>query len=308
MFKYLFSNDWRVSQMPDILAFAADYQLAGAVPTGAPENFLSNIEPVHRYYLALSKLSNNACLIKEGRWQEVLLNFVNKFQYPNARTKDSFDDAVRDNIKVAPLREAIKLLYTLNLIDSSQAYLTIDELCDFILYNDAVVKTVPVNRLSVAQSIIDYRTTGHYPLTVDTTARASLSRIEFRYLSEMMGVMEVSGCVRIEETSRTDKRIRLRSEDIKGLAKAFFADILSCEKYWEPPTTTDFAEIKSSCMCYSDTHLSDEETFRFMQDLSQEDQFRKWMLYIDGKSNKTANSYVVYLNSLNSACPLNPKC
>ena len=299
MFKYLFSNDWRVSQMPGILAFAAEYQLTGIVPTDAPENFLSNIEPVHRYYLALDKLSNNARLIREARWQEVLLNFVNKFQYPNARTEDSYNDAIREGIRVAPLREAVKLLYVLTLIDPSQAYLTNIELCDFILYNDAVTKVTSINRVNVAQSIIQYRSTGCYPTTIDTTARSSWSKIELRYLSEMMGVMAASGCVKIEEASRGIKRISLSLEEMNSSARGLVADILSCDEFWIPPPTSDFMEIKLSCMCYSDTHLSDEETFLYMQDLSRDDQFRKWMLYIAGKSNKTANSYVVYLNSLN---------
>ena len=299
MVKYLFSNDWRVSQIPDILEFAAEYALTGKVPTGAPANFLTNIEPVHRYYLSLERLSNNACLISEGRWQEVLLNFVNKFQYPNARTPDSYNEIVHEGIQIAPLREAVKLLYALNLIDPSQSYLSSDEIADFIFYNDAVAKAANIDRVAVARSIIDYRATGHYPPSVDAAARASLSAKELRYLSEMMGVMEKSGCVKIEDISPRIKGIKLSFNGVKGRARGLIADILTNESFWKQPSTGDYAEIRSSCMCYSDTHLSDEETFLYMQDLSRDDQFRKWMLYIAGKSNKTANSYVVYLNSLN---------
>ena len=299
MVKYLFSNDWRVSQIPDILVFAAEYALTGKMPTGAPANFLSNIEPVHRYYLSLDRLSNNARLISEGRWQEVLLNFVNKFQYPNARTEGSYKEIVNEGIQIAPLREAVKLLYALNLIDPSQAYLSSDEIADFIFYNDAVAKAVNIDRVGVARSIIDYRATGHYPPTVDATARPSLSTREVRYLSEMMGVMEKSGCVKIEDISPAVRGIKLSFDRVTGLARGLVADILTNESFWKRPPTEDYAEIRSSCMCYSDTHLSEEETFHYMQGLSKEDQFIKWMRYIYGKSNKTANSYVVYLNSIN---------
>ena len=245
MVKYLFSNDWRVSQIPDILEFAAEYALTGKVPTGAPANFLTNIEPVHRYYLSLERLSNNACLISEGRWQEVLLNFVNKFQYPNARTPDSYNEIVHEGIQIAPLREAVKLLYALNLIDPSQSYLSSDEIADFIFYNDAVAKAANIDRVAVARSIIDYRATGHYPPSVDAAARASLSAKELRYLSEMMGVMEKSGCVKIEDISPRIKGIKLSFNGVKGRARGLIADILTNESFWKQPSTGDYAEIRS---------------------------------------------------------------
>ena len=231
-------------------------------------------------------------------------NFVNKFQYPNARTEASYKEIVHEGIQVAPLREAVKLLYALNLIDPSQAYLSSDEIADFIFYNDAVTKAANIDRVSVAKSIIDFRVTGHYPHGVDITARASLSPRELRYLSEMMGVMEKSGCVKIEDISGGLRGITLNLDGVKGRARGLVADILTNESFWEQPPTVDYAEIRLSCMCYSDTHLSDSETFCYMQGLSREEQFLKWMRYIDGKSNKTANSYIVYLNSINK--PVEP--
>lgn len=57
------------------------------------------------------------------------------------RTNVAFNECKDDGIKLAPMRVIVKVLYTMNLLHgSSIAYLTKEEIKDFIFYNASVAK------------------------------------------------------------------------------------------------------------------------------------------------------------------------
>ena len=62
------------------------------------------------------------------------LNFIKKFQFPNPRTTDSLNQAVNDDITLAPMRIILQLLYIMGMADSDKAYLTKAEIAEYIFF------------------------------------------------------------------------------------------------------------------------------------------------------------------------------
>lgn len=111
MFHYLYTNDMRVSNLEEKAIDFAKMFLTDSVPSASEDKSTNNNANTIGFYLNFSNKGNSAKLAAKGDIRSVVLNFIKTFQFPNPRTKDSFDNSVKDGIKLAPMREIIKILF-----------------------------------------------------------------------------------------------------------------------------------------------------------------------------------------------------
>ena len=141
MYHYLFTNDLRISVLDESLKKAGHCFVTNTVPSSTEDKSANNNMMTLGFYFTLNESSNCAKVAESGNVRAVVLNFIKKFQFPNMRTTAAYNDAKNDGIKLVPMRMIVKLLYTMNLLHGSLvAYLTKEEIKDFIFYNSEVAK------------------------------------------------------------------------------------------------------------------------------------------------------------------------
>lgn len=139
MYHYLFTNDLRISVLDESLKKAGHCFVTNTVPSSTEDKSANNNMMTLGFYFTLNESSNCAKVAESGNVRAVVLNFIKKFQFPNMRTTAAYNDAKNDGIKLVPMRMIVKLLYTMNLLHGSLvAYLTKEEIKDFIFYNSEV--------------------------------------------------------------------------------------------------------------------------------------------------------------------------
>lgn len=260
MYHYLFTNDLRISHLKDSLVEAGACFMNDSVPSANEDKNANNNMNTLGFYFNLTKSSQCAVLCANNNVRTVVLNFIKKFQFPNPRTKESFEYARADGIQVAPMRIILRLLYMMNMQGLSDAYLTKAEITDFIFFNSAVAKTNQVDYLTIIKQIEEYRKNGSFPSTLEKNEDNRQWKQETRQVREMVKVLTWSGCVKED----TDGNIRLESDSLTSSNKADLYDILTYEDFWTPEGK-EFNDIKLSYQKYMD--IADEVT---NDDLSEE--------------------------------------
>ena len=261
MYHYLFTNDFRISHLKDSLVEAGACFMNDSVPSANEDKNANNNMNTLGFYFNLTKSSQCAVLCANNNVRTVVLNFIKKFQFPNPRTKESFESAIADGIQLAPMRIILRLLYMMKIQGLSDAYLTKEEIADFIFFNSAVAKTNQVDYLTIIKQIEEYRKNSSFPSTVEKNEDNRQWKQETRQVREMVKVLTWSGCVKEDN----DGSIRLESDSLTSSNKADLYDILTYEDFWTPEGEA-FNDIKLSYQKYMD--IDDEVT---NDDLSEED-------------------------------------
>ncbi|KIR03773.1 hypothetical protein P261_02588 [Lachnospiraceae bacterium TWA4] len=132
MYHYLFTNDLRISHLEDSLYEAGICFNTDSVPSASEDKNANNNMNTLGFYFNLTKNSRCSVECSNNNIRKVVLNFIKKFQFPNPRTKESYENTSADGIQIAPMRIILRLLYIMYMQDSSTAYLTRDEIADFI--------------------------------------------------------------------------------------------------------------------------------------------------------------------------------
>src|SRR5699024_2715127 len=117
------------------------------------------------FYFNLYKDGENVKQALQGKADRVVLNFIKKFQFPNPRTRRSFNESVEDEIRLKPYQEILRLLYIGSFSDL-EYYLTIDEILNFIFKNPNVAKEEEVDYHLLLADINGYRNTNEIPVYI----------------------------------------------------------------------------------------------------------------------------------------------
>ena len=95
--KYLFSNDQRISELVERIQWVANYVMSGKKLKDIPgKSDNNNAATLEFYYNLYPNTKNTKVAITSPK--EVIRNFVLKFQFPNPRTIESFNDTLKDNV------------------------------------------------------------------------------------------------------------------------------------------------------------------------------------------------------------------
>ena len=254
MYHYLFTNDLRISTLNESLKRAGYCFMTGSVPSAQENKNDNNNMKTFGFYFNLTETSNCAVACANGDVRKVVLNFIKKFQFPNPRTAESLTDAMNDNILVAPMRVVLQVLYNMQMLYPSAAYLTREEIKDFVFYNSYVAKNKRFNVIELIEQIINYRKTSVYPDSVDKTPINRQWKQEDRQIREMTKILTWSGCVSEDE----NLRLFIRHDNLTLQNKAALFDILTYNNFWNPKATKNYAENREDYEAYMDVEAIEE--------------------------------------------------
>lgn len=238
MYHYLFTNDLRISVLDESLKKAGHCFVTNTVPTSSEDKSANNNMMTLGFYFTLNDKSNCAKAAATGNTRAVVLNFIKKFQFPNMRTTAAFNESKQDNIKLAPMRIIVKVLYTMNLLHGNLvAHLTKEEIKYFIFYNENVAKKKIPDIGQLISDILEYRKTGMFPSSVSTDEKEHEWKHEDRQIREMLKVLQWSGCI----TEKEGKYV-IDNDELSNQNKADVFDIITCDSFWEGSTIESYRE------------------------------------------------------------------
>ena len=152
MFHYLFTNDLRISKLESSLVQAAECFSKNSLPS---DKSLNNNMNTLGFYFNLTNGSGCTTECLKGNTRKVVLNFIKKFQFPNPRTHESFQDCLNDGIQIAPLRIILQVLYIMHMINPSEAYLFKNEVATKILFNPDIAQNGKPDIIKLANEILN---------------------------------------------------------------------------------------------------------------------------------------------------------
>lgn len=254
MFHYLFTNDLRISNLESFLHEAGKCFINDCVPNAKVDKNANNNMNTLGFYFNLTKDSNCARECEQGNIRKVVLNFIKKFQFPNPRTTESLNKAIEDGITLAPMRVILQTLYLLNMIDSENAYLTKEEIAEYIFFNEDVAKKVQPDLIGLIKKVLDNR--------VSEVKKEFLSDTELeskgiywkqckRQVREMVKVLCWSGCV----MENDEGAIEIYHENLTRDNEADLFEILTYTGRWIPDKDKNTNDNKHSYQQYMDVEL-----------------------------------------------------
>ncbi|MDE7082570.1 MAG: AAA family ATPase [Clostridia bacterium] len=231
MLRYLFTNDLRISNLDASIQTAARLVNAGKVPSATEDKSANNNINTLAFYFNLRKGRNSSVAAEKGYIRQVVLNFIKKFQFPNPRTKESYNNSLEDGIVFAPMRTIIKILYIAFINDGKMAHLTRDEISEFLFFNTEIATKRQPDLLSLYVQIKDFRRTGRKPSTIVPEREREWKQSD-RQLREMCKVLKWAGCVK--ETD--DGKFYIDHDSLSEKERAELFSILTYNEYWNPRT------------------------------------------------------------------------
>lgn len=236
MYHYNFTNDLRISNLDNTLKDAAHAFLTDTVPSPTVDKSKNNNFMTVGFYFNLKAKGICAKLAESGNIKKVVLNFIKKFQFPNVRTPSDYENTISDGIKLAPMREIVKFLNALSLIDKNEAYLTKEEIQYFIFFNESIAKKENPNILEAISQLINYRKTKQLPQNINTNENEHFWNQPERQIREMIKTLKYTGCfLDVDENT-----IKLDVKNISRDSKADLFEIINFDSYWTGKTVEDW--------------------------------------------------------------------
>ena len=264
MYHYNFTNDLRITSLDEILKEASNAFLTNTVPSAAEDKSKNNNFMTVGFYFNLKAKGNCARFASKGNTKKVVLNFIKKFQFPNPRTPSDYENSISDKILLAPMRDIVKLLHILSLNDRSIAFLTKDEIKNFVFYNDDLAKRKNYNLLLTASQIIQYRKDSKLPQNINTNESEHFWNQPDRQIREMIKTLNYTGCFTEDENG-----IRLKTNEITRDNEADLFEIINCNSYWKGDTTEDYQKYMDEILIVED----DMENQKIEQNQNKSDAF-----------------------------------
>lgn len=228
MYRYLFTSDLRISTLDSVMRYAAVKIINDTVPTASEDKSVNNNINTLGFYFNLTQKSNCAKIAAHGNTRKVVLNFVKKFQFPNPRTFDAYNNSHVDGIKLAPMRLILKLLYVMSMVEGKSAHLTKNEIENFIFYNSKATSSFNPDLFEIYSMIKEYRKTKTLPISIEQDDKNKFWNYGDRQLGEMIKILTWSGCV--SEVSKGS--FSINHEHLTEQDKADIFDIVNYDKFW----------------------------------------------------------------------------
>lgn len=248
MYHYLFTNDLRISNLQNILKKTGNAFVTGTVPSAQENKSENNNMLTLGFYFNLTSESNCAHECAKGNVRNVVLNFIKKFQFPNPRTQESMNDCMNDKISLAPMRLIVQVLYLMNMLHPGTAFLSREEILNFIFYNENIAKNKSPNIPLLIEQIIEYRKNGVLPQNIEQHADQRIWKHEDRQIREMTKVLTWSGCVSENE----EQQLYIHHDKLTVENKADLFDIINCNEFWQPSREATFSQNRENYQQYMD--------------------------------------------------------
>lgn len=258
MFHYLFTNDLRISNLESFLCEAGKCFVNDCIPSATVDKNANNNMNTLGFYFNLTKESNCAKACVQGDIRKVVLNFIKKFQFPNPRTTESLNQAIDDGITLAPMRVILQVLYLLNMVDSKNAYLTKEEIAEYIFFDERIAKQIQPDLIGLVKEIVEGRLSGEkkeFLSDAELEKKGCYWKQCKRQVREMVKVLCWSGCV----MENDEGAIAIHHEYLTRDNEADLFEILTYKGRWIPDRQKNANENKASYQKYMDIELDISE-------------------------------------------------
>ena len=244
MYNYLYTNDMRISDLPNSIKRVSEILLSGMEPYQVDKSFGNNGATIQFYF----NLQNNTETLIKGKDAtiDVIRNFILKFQFPNTRTLESFKNTLNDKILFAPYRAIISTLYKLALRDGVTSHLTHEEILFFFFCNSDVCTNPNFDVDKLIKRILDYRN-APYDIASIISANIKWNQYE-RQLREMMTVLQYASGIFKNWAGTLSFVMPTDTGDVE-----FINSILNYDKIWYPSNIEDFNLSNNEYISYMDT-------------------------------------------------------
>ena len=244
MYNYLYTNDMRISDLPNSIKRVSEILLSGMEPYQVDKSFGNNGATIQFYF----NLQNNTETLIKGKDAtiDVIRNFILKFQFPNTRTLESFKNTLNDKILFAPYRAIISTLYKLALRDGVTSHLTHEEILFFFFCNSDVCTNPNFDVDKLIKRILDYRN-APYDIASIISVNIKWNQYE-RQLREMMTVLQYASGIFKNWAGTLSFVMPTDTGDVE-----FINSILNYDKIWYPSNIEDFNLSNNEYISYMDT-------------------------------------------------------
>lgn len=244
MYNYLYTNDMRISDLPDSIKRVSEILLSGMEPYQVDKSFGNNGATIQFYF----NLQDNTETLLKGKdaTLEVIRNFILKFQFPNTRTLESFRNTLNDKILFAPYRAIISVLYKLALNESNTSHLTHKEILYFFFCNSEVCANPNFDIDKLINGITSYRN-NPYDIVSKVNANIRWNQYE-RQLREMMTVLQYASSIFKNRAGTLSFVMPTSTDD-----SAFIHEVISYNRVWYPSNIEDFNLSNKEYISYMDT-------------------------------------------------------
>lgn len=254
MLTYHFTNDTRFDDLETNLISVANHIANNEWyhPDQTFDQAKNGWYHVYTLYFGLYKGSNNIKLILDGKIEDVIIEFIKKFQFPNPRKvipNNAMTTELENGQELAPLRHLIKLLFYKSFVEKTAvANITKDQFERYILLNESVAK----NEITIEEN--------YYQLSDDTLAGSSLDYEYFggdknRFISQMLGILN-----KLPFVSVKGENISLILSNLTKENKIHLFDIISYDDFWKiNQENSTLNELYKSYQEYIQVELQDSE-------------------------------------------------
>lgn len=283
MLRYLFTNDIRINTLNKKLKDTAIMVQTDSVPSAKDNKSLNNNINTLSFYFNLYKDNNNTFLAMNGDIKRVLINYMEKFQFPNPRTRESFENSKEDNIRLKPYQEIIRILY-IGRFNHKDFYLTSEEIFNFVFLNPDVVNNRAKDYNKIIDQIMEYRNTKRIPNKINTKeGEGWVWKQQSRQINEMLGIMNWLDYVKYD-----NGKLEITNEALSVDTKGALFDILVSDKFLEPENLS-FNDFKNKYIKYMEIpNESNTENIGF----SLEESYKKYLIEVVRLSEGTVPIYL----------------
>ncbi len=229
--KYLFSNDQRISALAERIQWVAEYVLSGKKLKDIPGKSDNNNAATLEFYYNLYPDTENVKVAITSP-QEVIRNFVLKFQFPNTRTQESFNDTLAEGVFLAPYRMVTSILLELTkVLGKKSSYLTLEEILYYVFTDINVCQNPSCDIEKLAVSIISDRKM-HKDYSSVVSSELKWKHYD-RQVREMMAVLcKCSECFQLSKGM-----LQYTYQDSE---EDFINELVSYPYFWIPTNENDF--------------------------------------------------------------------
>ena len=235
--KYLFTSDLRISMLEERIQRVASLITKGGQISDILDKSDNNNATTLAFYFNLYK-GTETCKIAADNPLFAIRNYILKFQFPNTRTRDSYNDCLKEKTLLAPYRVVVNVLHRMaELKENEVVYLTLNEILYFIFCNGNVYNNPNYDVDELINSIIKSRSNNTY---LDTLISRNLTWNQYgRQVREMMTVLTIAyPCYKLRKEhlsfSKNSPDYIKYKEEIDG--------ILNYQYFWYPSEINNLLE------------------------------------------------------------------
>ena len=249
--KYLFTSDLRISMLEERIQRVASLITKGGQISDILDKSDNNNATTLAFYFNLYK-GTETCKIAADNPLFAIRNYILKFQFPNTRTRDSYNDCLKEKTLLAPYRVVVNVLHRMaELKENEVVYLTLNEILYFIFCNGNVYNNPNYDVDELINSIIKSRSNNTY---LDTLISRNLTWNQYgRQVREMMTVLTIAyPCYKLRKEhlsfSKNSPDYIKYKEEIDG--------ILNYQYFWYPSEINNFSKSEKEYLNYMNTSES----------------------------------------------------